>query len=282
MLTLLEVIQKTAEFFAAKGVENPRLNAEMLVGHVLGLPRMQLYLQFERTMAEAELEKIRPLVKRRSQHEPLQYILGETEFFHLKLKVDRRALVPRPETEQLCELITQRLAAPPAAVLDLGTGGGAIALALAAFYPGAAVTALDVSEEALALARENAAALGLAARVRLLRSDWFTALEPEARFDLVVANPPYLSAGETAAAMREVREHEPRIALTPGPDGSEALRRIVAETPRFLQAGGCLALETGIDQHQMLRESAVAAGFARVESLRDLADRDRFLLAWRS
>ena len=282
MLTLLDVIQKTAEFFAAKGVDNPRLNAEMLVGHVLGLPRMQLYLQFERTLAEAELEKIRPLVKRRGQHEPLQYILGEMEFFHLKLKVDRRALIPRPETEQLCALVTQRLAAPPAAVLDLGTGGGAIALALAAFYPGVAVTALDVSEEALALARENAAALGLAARVRLLRSDWFAALEPEARFDLVVANPPYLSAGETAAATREVREHEPRIALTPGPDGSEALRRIVAESPRFLRDGGCLALETGIDQHQMLRENAVAAGFARVESLRDLTDRDRFLLAWRS
>jgi release factor glutamine methyltransferase len=281
MLTLLEVIQKTAEFFAAKGVENPRLNAEMLVGHVLNLPRMQLYLQFERQMAEAELEKIRPLMKRRGQHEPLQYILGEMEFFHLKLKVDRRALIPRPETEQLCELITQRLAAPPAAVLDLGTGSGAIALALAAFYPGAAVTALDVSEEALALARENAAALGLAGRVRLLCSDWFAALEPEARFDLVVANPPYLSAGETAAAMREVREHEPRIALTPGPNGAEALMRIVAETPRFLRAGGCLALETGIDQHKMLRESAVAAGFGRVESLRDLTDCDRFLLAWR-
>lgn len=281
MLTLLEVIQKTADFFAAKGVENPRLNAETLIGHVLGLPRMQLYLQFERALAEPELERLRPLMKRRAQHEPLQYILGEAEFFHVRLKVDRRALIPRPETEQLCELITQRLSAPPATVLDLGTGGGAIALALGTFYPAATVTGLDVSDEALALARENAAALGLAERVRLLQSDWFAALEPGARFDLIVANPPYLSAGEFTAAMREVREHEPRTALTPGPDGWEALVRIVAEAPRFLREGGCLALETGIDQHARLREGATAAGFARVESLRDLTERDRFLLAWR-
>jgi release factor glutamine methyltransferase len=282
MLTLLEVVQKTAEFFAAKGVENPRLNAEMLIGRVLGLPRMQLYLQFERTVTEPELARLRPLVKRRAQHEPLQYILGETEFFHVKLKVDRRALIPRPETERLCEVITQRLEAPPAAVLDLGTGSGAIALALAVFYPSALVTAVDVSPEALALAGENAAALGLAERLRLLPSDWFAALEPAARFDLIVANPPYLSAGEAAAALREVREHEPRLALTPGPDGWEALVRIVAAAPRFLREGGCLALETGIDQHELLRKSAETAGFVRIESLRDLTDRDRFLLAWRS
>ena len=281
MLILLEVITKTADFFAAKGVESPRLNAELLIGHVLGLPRMQLYLQFERPMAELELDKIRPLVKRRGQHEPLQYILGETEFFHLKLKIDRRALIPRPETEYLCELITGRLPSPPAAVLDLGTGSGAIALGLAAFYPGATVTALDVSDDALALARENAERLGLAGRLRLLRSDWFAALEPEARFDLIVANPPYLSAGETAAAMPEVRVHEPRIALTGGAGGVEALRRIVAESPRFLRAGGLLALETGIDQHGVLCESAAAAGFTRVESQRDLSDRDRYVLAWR-
>ena len=122
MPTVLEIIKKTTDFLEAKGVENPRLNAELLVGHVLGLPRMQLYLQFERGLTEPELGRLRPLVKRRSQREPLQYILGDTEFFHLRLKIDRRALIPRPETERLCELITQRLPAPPAAILDLGTG----------------------------------------------------------------------------------------------------------------------------------------------------------------
>ncbi|MDD2763380.1 MAG: peptide chain release factor N(5)-glutamine methyltransferase [Opitutaceae bacterium] len=281
MLTVLEVIKKTADFFEAKGVESPRLNAELITGHVLGLPRMQLYLQFERPVVEAELEKMRPLVKRRSQHEPLQYILGETEFFHLRLKVDRRALIPRPETEHLCEIITQRLPAPPAAVLDLGTGSGAIALGLAAFYPAAAVTASDVSPAALDLARENAGALGLAGRVRFLCSDWYAALEPDGRFDLIVANPPYLSEAETAASPPEVRGHEPRVALASGADGMTALSLIVAGAPPFLADGGLLALETGIDQHPALRACATAAGFARIESLRDLSDRDRYLLAWR-
>jgi release factor glutamine methyltransferase len=281
MLSLLEIIKKTTGFLEAKGVENPRFNAELLIGRALGLPRMQLYLQFERLLTEPELESIRPLIKRRSQREPLQYILGETEFFHLKLKVDRRALIPRPETEQLCELITQRLPAPPAAILDLGTGGGAIALALAAFYGQAVVTALDVSEESLALARENAAALGLDGRTRLLRSDWFAALEPDARFDLIVANPPYLSELETAATMPEVREHEPRVALSPGREGTEALAHILAEAPRFLTKEGLLAFETGINQHSMLREWAAAAGFTRVESCRDFSGRERHLLAWR-
>ena len=264
-----------------KGVENPRLNAELLVGRVLGLPRMQLYLQFERLVTEPELAQIRPLVKRRSQREPLQYILGETEFFHLKLKIDRRALIPRPETEQLCELITRRLPAPPATILDLGTGSGAIALGLAAFYPHAVVTALDVSEAALDLAGENARALGLSGRTRLLCSDWFAALEPGARFELIVANPPYLSEQEIAAAMPEVRGHEPHVALSSGPDGMTALSRIITDAPNFLSETGLLALETGVDQQAALREYAAAAGFARVESLRDLNDHERHLLAWR-
>src|SRR5882724_9418143 len=165
MLTVLEIIRKTTDFLAGKGIESARLNSELLVGHALGLKRMQLYLQFERPLSEAELEKIRPLVRRRGQHEPVQYVLGETDFFGLHLKTDRRALIPRPETEQLLELITTRLTAPPARVLDLGTGSGAIALALAKQYPLAAVTAVDTSEDALALARENAEATGLAGQV---------------------------------------------------------------------------------------------------------------------
>jgi release factor glutamine methyltransferase len=281
MLTLLEIIKRTTDFLETKGVESPRLNAELLIGHVLGLGRMQLYLQFERLLKETELEKIRPLVKRRSQREPLQYVLGETEFFHLKFKTDRRALIPRPETEQLCELVTQRLPAPPAAILDLGTGGGAIALALAAHYREATVTAVDLSQEALSLADENAAALDLSGRIRWLQSDWFAGLAPEARFDLIIANPPYLTEAEAAAAMPEVRDHEPWRALAAGPAGTEALAHIIANASPFLAEGAMLALETGIDQHTSLRELAAAAGFTRVESVRDLNDRDRFLLAWR-
>jgi len=281
MPTLLEIVKKTTEFLEAKGVENPRLNAELLIGRALGLPRMQLYLQFERMLSAPELDMIRPMVKRRSQREPLQYILGEQEFFRIKLKVDRRALIPRPETEQLCEVITELLSQPPLTILDLGTGSGAIALALAAFYPNAMVTGLDVSGEALALAGENTVALGLAARVRLLASDWFSAVEPGSRFDLIVANPPYLSEAETAVTEPEVRGYEPKIALSPGTDGTEALDRIIAEAGRYLADGGMLAVETGIEQHARLRDLASAAGFARVESRRDLSGRDRYFLVWR-
>ena len=282
MLTVLEIIKKTTGFFEAKGVDHARLNAELLVGHVLGLPRMQLYLQFERPLAEPELERLRPLVKRRAQREPLQYILGEVEFFHVRLQVDRRALIPRPETEHLCELLTQRLAAaPPAAILDLGTGCGAIACALAAFYPEAAVTAVDVSADALALAAENAGRLGLAGRLRLLASDWFAGLAAGERFDLIVANPPYLSDAETAAAPPEVREHEPRVALSAGADGLAELARIIAGAPAHLAEHGLLAVETGLGQHAALQSAAAAAGLGRSESRRDLTGRERYLFAWR-
>ena len=280
MLTVLEVIKKTTDFFAAKGIESPRLNAELLVGHALALKRMQLYMLFERPLTAADLESIRGLVRRRGQREPLQYILGEAEFFGLKLKVDRRALIPRPETERLLELVTERQAQPPATILDLGTGSGAIALGLAKLYPQALVTAVDLSDEALTLAGENAAACGLAARVTLLRSDWFAELPAAARFDLIVANPPYLSAEETAQTAPEVQGHEPLNALT-APDGGLAdLRRILAAAPRFLTTGGLLALETGIAQHAELARLALEAGFKRTESRPDLTGRDRFLLAW--
>src|SRR5471032_2133852 len=164
MLTVLEIIKKTTDFFAGKGIESPRLNAELLIGHALGLKRMALYLQFERSLAEAELEKIRPLVRRRGLREPVQYIVGETDFSGLKLKVDRRALIPRPETELLVETVVGRALPPPARVLELGTGSGAIALALARAWPETAITAVDTSAGALELARKNAAATGFAAR----------------------------------------------------------------------------------------------------------------------
>jgi release factor glutamine methyltransferase len=280
MHSVLEIIKKTTDFFAARGIESARLNAELLVGHALGLGRMQLYLQFERPLAEGELEKIRPLVRRRGQHEPLQYVLGETHFHGLRLKVDRRALIPRPETELLVEFAAGA-GAPPARILDLGTGTGAIALALAQALPGATVTAVDVSPEALALARENAAALGLAERVTFVCSDWFAALAPDCRFELIVGNPPYLSAEETAQTAAEVRDHEPHLALT-SPDGGLAdLREIVAGAPRFLAPDGRLALETGIAHHAELVRCATAAGFTRTESRPDLTGRDRYVLAWR-
>lgn len=278
MTPLLEIIRKTTDFLRAKGVESARLDAEVLVAHALKLRRMDLYLQFERLLSDAELDVIRPLVKRRAQREPLQHILGETDFFDLKLKTDRRGLIPRPETELLLELVTQSVATAPARILDLGTGTGAIALALAKFWPEAAVVAVDRSADALALARENAQKLVLADRVRFVDSDWFAALAGEAPFDLIVSNPPYLTAAEVAAAEPEVREHDPVTALVAARDGRADLETIIRHAPPFLASGGLLALETGIDQHESLAAFARESGYSAIDSRRDLTDRDRFLL----
>jgi len=296
-LTLLEVIQKTTDFFTAKGIESARLNAELVIGHALGLKRMQLYLQFERVVAESELEKIRPLVKRRSQREPLQYITGETEWSGLKLKVDRRALIPRHETELLVELLGERIPVPVAGdatdagpeaeagmrILDLGTGTGAIALALAKRYTNAVVTAVDASADALALAAENIAALEPGGRVTLVKSNWYDALPAPAgdaeRYDVIVSNPPYLTAEETAEAAPEVRVFEPVSALTAADEGLADLRVIIAGAGRFLKPDGWLALETGIAQHAVLIGLLKEAGFSDVETKRDLTDRDRFVFA---
>ncbi len=281
MLNVIEVVKKTSEFFASKRVESPRLNAELIVGHALGLARMSLYINFERPVSEGELAAIRELVRRRGRREPLQYVLGFAEFSGLKLKTDRRALIPRPETEFLVETLGARCAPPPARVLDLGTGCGAIALGLARLFPASRVTAVDSSADALSLAAENAQAAGLADRVSFVESSWFERLPPGETYDLVVSNPPYLSAGEVATASPEVRDHEPMASLVSGDGGFEDIGRIIAASPGFLAPGGLLALETGVGHHGLAAASARAAGFPRTESIRDLAGRDRFFLAWR-
>lgn len=278
MHSLLEIVRKTTDFFTAKGIGSARFDAEVLVAHALGLKRMDLYLQFERPLSDADLAAIRPLVKRRGQREPLQHILGETDFFDLKLKTDRRGLIPRPETELLLELVTKSLPAAPARILDLGTGTGAIALALAKFWPESSVVAVDRSPDALALARENARKLSLADRVEFRESDWFAALAGEPPFALIVSNPPYLTAAEVAAAEPEVRDHDPRGALVAGRDGRADLETIIREAPAFLAPGALLALETGIAQHAELTRFAAPFGYVSIDSQRDLTDRERFLL----
>ncbi len=281
MLTGNVVIKMTSAFFASKGIESPRLNAELLVGHVLGLARMRLYIEFERPVSEAELGALRELVRRRGRREPVQHILGFTDFCGLRLKTDPRALIPRPETELLVEIVAARCAAPPSSILDLGTGGGAIALSLARAFPSARVTAVDKSPEALQLAAENAQASGLAGRVTFVESDWFERLPTGESYDLVVSNPPYLSPEETAAAAPEVRDHEPALALSAGNGGFADIERIVAGASAAVALGGMLALETGAGHRARLEEALRRAGFARSEALPDLAGRDRFVLAWR-
>ncbi len=280
MLTVLEIIKRTTEFLTARGVASPRLNAELLLGHVIGRQRMQLYLEFERPLTAAELDRLRPLVRRRGQQEPLQYILGETDFRGLRLKVDRRALIPRPETELLVELVHTWAGSQPPVLraLDLGTGSGAIAAALATLWPGATVVAAERCPEALALARENFAALGLESRIQPVAAAWFEGVPP-GPYDVIVSNPPYLTAAEVAAAAPEVREHEPRAALEAPEQGLADLRVILEAAPAHLRPGGLLALETGCDHRADLTARLSAAGYQAVEARTDLTGRDRFILA---
>ncbi|MGJ3243087.1 MAG: peptide chain release factor N(5)-glutamine methyltransferase [Opitutales bacterium] len=281
MQTVLDILQKAEGYFREKGVPNPKIDAEWIVAHVLGKQRLQLFLEFERPLTEAELDGIRPLVRRRARREPLQHILGTTPFCGLSLKTDPRSLVPRPETEELVEWIVEAESnPPPKCILDLGTGSGAIALALAAAFPRAAVTAVDVSPDALALAQENAAANELVERVTFHESDWYAGLSGQT-FDLVVANPPYLSDAEVASAEPEVREFEPREALVSADAGTAALKAIIAGFPDHARPGARLYCETGIAQEAFLRETAEAAGLTDLTVRKDRSHRPRLFRAKR-
>ncbi len=272
MQTVLSVIQATTPFFQKNGVDSARLNIEHLLAHVLGKKRMELYLEFDRQLADQELEPLRALVKRRAAGEPLQHLLGTAEFHGRSFLCDKRALIPRPETEQLCELV---LAAGPAArVLDVGTGSGVIALTLAAAWPEAHVEAVDISADALALARENAARLGLAERVRFAPSDLLA--EVRGDFDLIVANLPYIDPAEVAQLAREVR-HDPPAALDGGARGLEIFARFVPQATRHLR--GRLALEIGHDQTAALTELLAAHNFQDIRAQSDYQGRNRFLFA---
>ena len=278
MLTIREIKARTESFFREKGVPNAKLDTDSLIAHSLGLKRLDLYLDMDRPLTEAQLAELRPLVKRRANREPLQYIVGSTEFYGLTLKIDARALIPRHETEELVDLIIERLPVVPRRILDLGTGSGALALALATKYPEAEVVATDQSTEALALAADNAAALSLSERVQFLTGNWFEPLPPGEPFDLIVANPPYLTEAEMETAEPEVAVHEPSAALVAGHAGLDDLRKILSNTKDYLTPGGLLALETGIAQHTPLKEAAEAQGMTG-ESVQDLSERPRFFFA---
>ncbi|MDQ8205173.1 peptide chain release factor N(5)-glutamine methyltransferase [Pelagicoccus sp. SDUM812003] len=282
MLTVLEVIQRSSAFLEGKGVESPRLNAEWLIASALGMDRMKLYMQFDRPLRERELADMRSLVARRAKREPLQYILGSTPFHELDLKVDARALIPRPETEQLVEKIVDFVGGSdhPLRILDLGTGTGAIALALAYSLPHAEILAVDESAEALQLAEENALRNGLQNRVRFLQSDWFEAIPIELRFELIVSNPPYLTLEELHSAQPEVKDHEPRAALVADDAGLADLRLIVQGAgERLAGPGSSLWMETGIAHREALSELCLASGFLAVEGLDDWSGRPRFIKA---
>jgi release factor glutamine methyltransferase len=270
-LTVGEVLTASSEFLAAKGVPSPRVDAEHVVASALGVSRLDLYLQHDRVLTEPELAAARELVRRRGRREPLAYVLGDWGFRRLTLTTDRRALIPRPETEIVvdrCLAFLEGLEAP--AVLDVGTGSGAIALAIADEHPSARVTAIDVSDEALALAAENTERTGLAGRVTLAHHDLTGGL-PGGPYDLVVSNPPYVLPEEIDALESEVRDWEPRTALV----GRGATEAIVEAAPRVLRPGGRLVLEVGDGSAAPVAELLRAAGFRDVMRTPDLMLRER-------
>ncbi len=273
--TPLKLLGWTQGFFAQKGVDSPRLTAELLLAHALGCDRVRLYLDFDKPLGEVELGRYRELVKRRADGEPTAYLTGHREFAGHRFAVDARVLVPRPETEHLLEAA---LAALPegGAALDLGTGSGILAVSLALGRAGARVTAVDLSADALAVARANAEALGAA--VELLQGDLLAPVPAGARFDVIVSNPPYIPTGELAGLQREVKR-EPRLALDGGPDGLAVLRRLVAAAPGFLVPGGALVLEMHESHEASLPALCLAAGFASAEARKDLAGLPRMTVA---
>lgn len=256
-MTILEIIQRGSEFLERKGVESPRLQVELFLAHVLKMPRMQLYLNFEKPMSPADVDAVRAMVQRRGNREPSQYILGSTSFCGLEISVNRGVLIPRPETELLAERAWKwietaaKTSARPLQVLDFGTGSGCLAIALAKHNPGARIHALDFSPDALALARENAARNQAAIEFHM--GDGFAALPPGLIFDLIVSNPPYIPAAEIATLDSEVRDYEPFMALDGGVDGLDFYRRLALEAPQYLSPEGRIMLEFGDGQAEALR-----------------------------
>ncbi len=278
MQTVREIKERTEAFFSKKSVPNPKLDTDTLIAHFLGIKRLELYLDMDRPLTEHQLDELRILVKRRANREPLQYIIGTTDFYGLTIKVDPRALIPRQETEELVDLIVARLPEAPKRVLDLGTGSGAIALALASKYPEAFITAIDLSPDAIALANENVAVLNLVDRVRIIEGNWWSPMADDDNFDLIVSNPPYLTEAELQSAEPEVINHEPHSALVSGKDGLNDFRILLEGAPKYLCSNGLLAMETGIAQGQVLSEMATIAGLTS-ECVDDLSDRPRFFFA---
>lgn len=283
MNSLLDLLKKSTDFLAKKGIENARLQSELIFAGTLRCRRLDLYLQFERPLTQSQVDTLRERIVRRANREPVQYIVGDTDFRTLTLKCDPRALIPRPETEELVDYALERLnalkpAGTPARVLDLGTGTGAIALSIAAERAETQVVAVDQSAEALALAQENAVTSGLADKVEFLQSDWFS--QVSGNFDAILSNPPYLTQEEWEYAQAEVRVHEPLSALVADNAGLADLEKILRGAREHLLPGGFVGFETGIAQHAALEAIARDCGFSETLSLNDLSERPRFFFAW--
>ncbi|HVD95396.1 MAG TPA: peptide chain release factor N(5)-glutamine methyltransferase [Candidatus Limnocylindria bacterium] len=272
------MLQATTVYFKNHKIESPRLNAEHLLAHVLGRKRIDLYLEFERVLTESELAPLRDLVKRRGEGEPLQHLLGTVEFGGHVFLCDERAMVPRPETEQLVELLIADcgLRIADSRILDVGTGSGVIALSLAAKFSDAELVAADISDDALALAQANAARLNLSDRVRFVKSNLLENVE--GTFDLIVANLPYIAIQQRHTLSREVL-HDPAVALFASERGDELVLQLIGQAPSRLRPGGLLALEIGLGQSEPLLSALTEKNYRDIYSKTDYSGVTRFLFA---
>lgn len=278
--TVLNLLKWTANFFSGKGIENGRLDAELLLAEILKLNRIGLYLNFDRPVQSDELAAFRALIERRARREPIAYILGHCEFWSLTFKVGPEVLIPRGDTETLVEAALKVLP-PGGTLLDVGVGSGAIALAIAHERPDLAVEGIDLSPAALAIATENAQTLGVAARVTLRQGDLF-ALEGSGQYDVIVSNPPYIAVGEKAALMPEVRDFEPSLALFAGADGLDCYRALIPAARALLQSSGYLLVEVGAGQAAAVAALFAAAGYAGIFTSRDLNGIERVVAGRKS
>jgi release factor glutamine methyltransferase len=277
--TLLKLLRWTTGFFRDKGIDNPRLDAELLIAEVLDLDRVGIYLNYDRPVIATELATIKPLIKRRGQREPLQYLLGRTEFWSLDFKVTPAVLIPRADTEILVEEALKK-AVDLGELLDIGTGSGAVALSFASEKVNWQVTALDISAAALEVAAENTRDHALDERCQCVLGD--LAQLPEKAFDLVVSNPPYISETEYPELMPEVRDHEPEQALLARENGLDCYRKIAAQTQKILKPGGWLLLEIGYQQQQAVTDLLAAAGLTEIYCRQDYASNPRVVAGRRS
>lgn len=275
MTTVLECIDAGTAYLEKRGVEDARRNMQFLVAHHLHCTRMQLYLRFDEPLGEDVLAPLRVDLKKRGERIPLQHLLGTVPFHQLDFKIDARALIPRPETEELVDWLIANVQPPPSSVLDLGCGSGVIGLSLASAWPEAQVTLADVSKEALSLAQENANALGLE-RVRFCETSLFSQITD--RFDLIVANLPYVPEADRATLAPEVL-HDPALALFSGNDGLDLIREFCQQAKHFLRPNGMIAMEIGHDQAEATSALLLAGGLCDVRVLTDISGIARFPLA---
>jgi release factor glutamine methyltransferase len=299
-VTVLEAIRKGTEFLERKGIDSPRLQVELLLAHLLGVKRMDLYLNFERQLQPQQIDALRDMILRRAKHEPLQYILGSVNFCGLEIKVTPAVLIPRPETEILAELCVKYLKEISKKTLDLteaaskvkssdrssylkvidyGTGSGCIAVYLAVNCHKAQILAVDASERALEVARENAARHGVQDRIEFIKADSILTLCEVPKADLLVSNPPYIPTEQIPKLQPEIRDYEPRIAIDGGADGLQVLKHLAEHGGRVLKDHGMIMVEFGDDQEQKLKELFSACGWSDIQIVNDDGGQPRFLAA---